>query len=365
MTQTKHGNLTWMLWTMLLGACSSIDTDNSVVSPEDKGDPIWTIHAAIEGDMVKPNNGEVRAAFIWQAGSTLRVAEDIVISDATPMSLDLGIYDMPDPSWLISSEESYPFQFGFWGFDVDADDDGSPVQQAEVLWTKGKLVLYVDDNQNGELDLLELGETDAQDTIIGGAFAYEFYYIEGDAAHPFALMPTIENGLVVTSAEVDYEQRESLDLNEEITLRLDNSATAQLYMCPEEMRKHWIDGNHIMDKQCTVVAPSEVLSYFPSGILLNVNGHCTDDGTIFEWFETASGNDGVCSEMVVHGDYFISRVPKGEPLPDYWPCTAGMTGMSYVVELEVEGRQDEIADGEACFELTQDLADAVKAQSGM
>ena len=68
---------------------------------------------------------------------------------------------------------------------------------------------------------------------------------------------------------------------------------------------------------------------------------------------------GVCSSAFIHGDYFISRAPAGEPLPSYWPCDPAddsSIGMTYVEERHIEsGRPGEFTGAEACYALIEDL----------
>jgi hypothetical protein len=341
---------------------SNGEDDNSIADPNDPGSPLWTVRALISGEAPGGTEGDIRAAFVWQSSDLLRVADDIVIGGGAPFELELEIHNLPDTAWLISSNETWPHQFGPWGFDTDEDDQGNPVTHPEVRWTLGKLLIYEDLNQNGALDVLDVGDDDAIDRIVGGAFAYEFYYIESDVANPFISAPEITTGLLAVSVEEDPYYRRPLSLEEDIVIDWDNSDRTQRYLCPNLMHQHWIDGMHTRDKICTIVEPSELLSYFPSGILLNVDGHCANEGQVFEWFALSVMDEGggVCSSALQHGDYFISRVPVGDPMPSYWPCDPAdesSIGMTYVEEWHIEeGWPGEFTGAEACYALIEDLA---------
>ena len=351
--------------TAILALCTAVscsDSAGGIAATDDRGEALWTLHASISGEVSESADANVRLAFIWKTGDMAQIAEDISLSGTSPLTADLEIFKLPDESILISSDDSVPQQFDVWEYSIDATDDGVSVEHPTVRWSQGKIVLYEDLNDNGTLDLLELGATDAVDRIVGGAFAYDFFYIETDLEHPFVGAPEVTAGLTMVSAEEEVSVRKPLAIEDEIVISLDDSRAAQLYMCPDTLRKHWIDGMHTESKTCTVVSPNEVSSYFPDGILLNVDGNCSLGGYIFQWFDMSMNSSAVCGGQYMHGDYYISRIPSDQEVPDNWPCEVSAEdetgGVLYFVEATIEGNLVSVfaeTDVQACIDLTADL----------
>ncbi len=308
---------------MLLFAVSCTDSngDNGVATPKDKGEPLWTIHANLEG-VSSTMDGDFRLAFIWRSPVRPQVAEDIAVSSESPLTVDLNIYELPDESILVSSDETVPQQLFTWEYSRMVDESFEPITHPTVLWSQADLVMYEDVNGNGALDLLSQEDAEGIDRIVGGAFAYDFYYIESDEAHPFPDVPEVTSGLNMVSLKADRYDRIPISLENNIAISLDDSRDAQRYMCPNLIEKMWEDGRHTDNKSCDVVSPSELLSYFPAGIVENADGHCADQGFLFEWFDTSLDDGPLCSSSYLHGDYKMSRLPDDAGVPEYWPCDA-------------------------------------------
>ena len=317
MTNSRLTLRPWGLLSLLV-VLSCMDR-NGVAKPDDPGEALWTLHATLDG---KPPriDGDMHLAFIWRSPVRPIVAEDIAIDSRSPFSVDLRIYELPDESMLTSSDETVPPQLFTWEYSKMVDEDFEPVEYPAVLWSQGKLLLYEDVNRNGELDLMDNEATTPIDRVIGGAFTNDFYYIEGSELHPLRYAPKVTRGLNMVSLAEDRFTRTPISLETDIVLRLDDSPEVQRFMCPVLREKLWTDGRHIMNKRCTVVPPNELLSHFPGGAVPNIDGHCADNGRLFEWFDTWFAEGDICAADYVHADYYMSRLPVEDATPSFWPC---------------------------------------------
>ncbi len=302
----------------LLFAASCSDSQNGVAAPNDQGQALWTLHANLEG--TPSDKGEIHLAFIWSSSHRQQIAEDIALASNSPLTVDLAIYDLPDDSVLTPTTEGIPPQLYAWQYEHATEQNQTPAAPTTLLWAQGKLVLYEDVNGNGKLDLPDTDAAEAVDRIVGAAFNYDFYYIESDLIHPYPNVPEVTTGLNMVSLTENWHESKPISLENDILITLDDTVEAQRLMCQYLPPKLWQDGGLVLGKSCTVVEAEALLSYFPDGVLPEIDGHCTYHGLIFEWFDTYLSDADLCKTMYMHGDYFMASLPADAAVPDWWPC---------------------------------------------
>ena len=360
--------LATMMSLIFAASCSDSEDGAEEIkdNPNGKTPGVWTLHTSLEA--LPAAEGDVHLAFVWRSPVKPLVATDVAIESDSPLTVDLDIYEIPNTDILTSSDDTVPPQLFKWEYSRMVDANLEPVEHPTVRWSQGKLVLYEDVNDNGELDLLPSGATDAIDRILGGAFGYDFYYIESGDAHPFVNVPEVTNGLNMVSLSEDRYERKPISLETEIAITLDDSDDVQRIMCPYFRDKQWEDGRHTANKRCNVVSADALSTYFPSGAIPEIEGHCVANGLIFEWYDTELSDDAVCSTEYIHGDYNIIRLTGGEEAPADWPCEFEddeFTGYPAVIldtlpDDEVGMFQSD--DLDACYDLLPDLIERFNSE---
>lgn len=352
----------------LLFAASCSDSENGVAAPDDPGEALWTLHANLEG--TPTGEGEIHLAFIWRSSHRRQIAEDIALASNSPLTVDLAIYNLPDESILTSTSEGMPPQLYAWEFEHSTEENQYPVGPTTLRWAQGKLVLYEDVNGNGQLDLPESGAAETVDRIVGAAFNYDFYYIESDLLHPYPDVPEVTTGLNMVTLTENWHESKPISLENDILITLDDTVEAQRLMCPYLPPKLWQDGGLVLGKSCTVVAAEALLSYFPDGVLPEIDGHCTYHGLIFEWFDTYLSDAELCRTQYMHGDYFMASLPVDAAVPDWWPCEVSSdleapAAYPYFINEIVQGNELGVFDLEnlgTCPEFSAELYEDFETQ---
>ena len=175
-------SLLWLALMFLLTACEN--DDNQVSDPDRRGEPIWTIRAAISAvptyvaDEIDMSN--LHAAIVWDGMKKTNATQSIPLSDTIPMEFDLEVFNLP-PEEVLSTmaDDGMPYPFYYWCIGDEDTPDYDPSRCELFSFVMGMLVVFVDNNQNGQLDLVEVGDA-VIDDVVGGALNYVFAHISGD-----------------------------------------------------------------------------------------------------------------------------------------------------------------------------------------
>ncbi|MCP4598930.1 MAG: hypothetical protein GY847_00040 [Proteobacteria bacterium] len=302
-------------------SCGPID------SPDNQGEPLWTI----KGNIVNIEQGlefsNLRAAFLWDNPNIRFIAQDISLNTEFPAKFTLDLFELPpekvmqSAEYLIENEDDMDEDDEP---DLDADtetetetdyevDGGEkflqPMAGSSDLVAVAYLVVYDDRNSNGNLDMLSIDANELVDYVLGPGEFYNVVFLESDNEMALADDLMLDPGLNIFCDGCDKDPNYlKISLENELAITLVDDPELQPYMCEIQLDDDGT-GEYIS---------SASLEEIPQDAEIN----CSEDGYSLTFSSTnvkKTGGD-ICGSITttwIEGD---SSIPKNQPVPDGWPC---------------------------------------------
>jgi hypothetical protein len=305
--------------------------------------PYATIHGTITASDVTVPTPDVRVALGWLAvqpgQGAFQVTQSVSVKAQFPTKFDLDVTDLPPPqavSGFFTDEWRYQAIAG--GLDPT------------MRWAQAVVLVYEDDNGNGQLDLAPPGQK-SPDRVLGKAEGVEVFFLQSGRPAPadyvwsFPTAPGFsiagarlqdpapgDCGAATASGVVEYpcgqaivdQQRLSFPTNIQVALTADPHL--QGYACTNfwssdewpDFASDWNKFSPLAAQLCSgpgcdCVGSNCALDLPPAG----VTATCNADGTAYV-YKTCVDDPDVCGTRFCHYGHG-ERAPGIAP-PTGWPC---------------------------------------------
>jgi hypothetical protein len=302
-------------------------------------------YATVRGNITAPTPpppGPLHVALVWLAVhpplGAIEIAQDVEVAPQFPAQFELDITSLP-PANAVS------------GF-VDPADAASRGLDPNMQWAQAALLVYVDGNGNGVLDMMPQGQT-SPDQVIGKAEGVTLWFLAQGSPAPsnyLGALPTSDGFSVTWAPYVDpqpgdcsYDDsgghydfecsqpfdpgRTELALPANVTITLGTDPILTNYSCDTfwgsddwpDWASNWNQWSALAQTVCSgpgcdcngYACP---LDLPPAGISVT----CNADGTAFTWKKCVSDPD-VCGTRFCH--YGHGERDAAAPAPTGWPCS--------------------------------------------